>query len=272
MRDFDKIGDYEVVGRIGQGSFGVVYLGRDPYLKREVAIKICSVNDRELRQRFYREAEIAGKLQHENIVTVFSFGLEGELPYLVQEYLAGEDLDAIIKRGDDVAPAQKLDWLRQIARGLAYAHKHGIIHRDIKPGNVRILPEGQVKIMDFGIAKLASAETQLTQKGVTMGSASYLPPEQVQAEELDQRADIFSFGVLAYELLSGQRPFRGNTLSAVVYQILYKVPAPLTASWPACPQPLADLVARCLEKRPQKRYPNFGSLMPELEAVRESLP
>ncbi|NJL29133.1 MAG: serine/threonine protein kinase, partial [Thermoanaerobaculia bacterium] len=133
---------------------------------------------------------------------------------------------------------------------MAAAHEQGVIHRDVKPGNIRLLENGQVKIMDFGIAKLASAETQLTQKGVTMGTASYLPPEQVRGGDLDHRADIFSLGVLAYELLTYERPFGGNTLSALVYQILYKVPTPMSGVWQECPEELSDVVARCLEKNP----------------------
>ncbi len=264
MIDFDKIGKYKITGKLGQGSFGVVYQGRDAYLKRDVAIKVCSVEDEGLRKRFFREAEISGKLVHKNIVTVYEFGFEGEIPYLVQEMLSGEDLSPIIKRRQQMAPAVKLEILLQVANGLGYAHSEGVIHRDIKPGNIRLLEGGRVKIMDFGIAKLASAETQLTQKGVTMGTASYLPPEQVRGSELDLRADIFSFGVLAYELLTFERPFRGNTLSALIYQILYKVPRPMTDVWPECPERLSDLIAKCLDKKPDRRYGTFAELVPEL--------
>ena len=271
MIDFQEIGKYKITAKLGQGSFGVVYQGRDAYLKRDVAIKVCSVEDSGLRQRFFREAEISGKLVHKNIVTVYEFGFEGEIPYLVQEMLSGEDLSPIVKRRAPLLPADKLDYLLQIATGLGYAHTQGVIHRDIKPGNVRVLEEGKVKIMDFGIAKLASAETQLTQKGVTMGTASYLPPEQVRGGELDHRADIFSFGVLAYELLTYQRPFRGNTLSALVYQILYKVPQSMEEAWPESPGPLARVIAKCLEKKPERRYESFGELIPELTAIRDEI-
>ncbi|MEM7351050.1 MAG: protein kinase [Acidobacteriota bacterium] len=267
--DFDKIGKYKVTQKLGQGSFGVVYKGRDAYLKRDVAIKICSVEDEGLRKRFFREAEISGKLVHKNIVTVYEFGFEGQIPYLVQEILSGEDLSRIVKRRAPLAPVAKLDYLLQVASGLGYAHGEGVIHRDIKPGNIRVLEDDRVKIMDFGIAKLASAETQLTQKGVTMGTASYLPPEQIRGSDLDHRADIFSFGVLAYELLTYERPFRGNTLSALVYQILYKVPQAMVDVWPECPAPLSQLIAKCLEKKPDRRFASFAELVPELAAVRQ---
>ncbi len=271
MITFEQIGKYKITRKLGQGSFGVVYKGRDAYLKRDVAIKICSVEDEGLRQRFFREAEIAGRLVHKHIVTVYEFGFEGDIPYLVQEILSGEDLGPIVKRRTPLAPSTRLEYLLQVARGLGYAHSEGVIHRDIKPGNIRVLEDGQVKIMDFGIAKLASAETQLTQKGVTMGTASYLPPEQVRGSDLDHRADIFSFGVLAYELLTYERPFRGSTLSALVYQILYKVPQPMTEVWTECPSPLSDLIARCLDKKPERRFDSFHDLIPELEAIQADI-
>lgn len=271
MITFEKIGKYKVTQKLGQGSFGVVYQGRDAYLKRDVAIKICSVEDEGLRQRFFREAEIAGRLVHKNIVTVYEFGFEGEIPYLVQEILSGEDLSPIVKRRVPIAPATRLEYLLQVAHGLGYAHSEGVIHRDIKPGNIRVLEDGLVKIMDFGIAKLASAETQLTQKGVTMGTASYLPPEQIRGSDLDHRADIFSFGVLAYEFLTYERPFRGSTLSALVYQILYKVPQPMIEVWAECPEPLSDLISRCLDKKPERRFDSFAELIPELEAIRDDV-
>ena len=271
MIDFERVGKYRVTGKLGQGSFGVVYKGRDAYLKRDVAIKVCSVEDEGLRKRFFREAEISGRLVHKNIVTVYEFGFQGDVPYLVQEMLSGEDLSRIVKRREAITSAVKLDYLQQVANGLGYAHTEGVIHRDIKPGNIRVLEDGRIKIMDFGIAKLASAETQLTQKGVTMGTASYLPPEQVRGAELDHRADIFSFAVLAYELLTFERPFKGNTLSALIYQILYKVPSPMSEIWPECPAPLSDLIAKCLEKKPERRFGSFAELIPELSAVRDDV-
>ncbi len=268
----EQIGKFKVTDKLGEGSFGVVYKGSDPHLKREVAIKLCSVEDEGLRKRFMREGQISGNLQHKNIVTVFAADAdENGVPFLVQEFLAGEDLHDVIQRRERLTSQVKIDYLLQVARGLAHAHSQGVIHRDIKPANVRVLDDGTVKIMDFGIAKLASAETQLTQKGVTMGTASYLPPEQVRGGELDHRADIFSYGVLAYELLTYERPFRGNTLSALVYQILYKVPLPVSAVWSECPEALSELVARCLEKKPERRFASLEELIPELERICEGI-
>lgn len=271
--DPTQIGQYEVTGRIGRGSFGVVFRGRDPYLKRDVAIKLCTVDDEKLRQRFHREAEIAGRLEHDHVVAVHAFGFHDEqAPYLVQEFLEGEDLSHLIEQRVAWTGRRKLDILAQVAEALAYAHEQGVIHRDVKPANVRVLavePEARIKLMDFGIAKLAHDESQLTQKGVTMGTASYLPPEQVKGGEVDHRGDIFSFGVLAYELFSLERPFRGQTLSALVYQILYKSPTALEDLWPGCPRDLSQIVHRCLQKDPNDRYGEFREVLADLEVIRE---
>lgn len=270
MADFQKIDKFEVTGKLGQGSFGVVYKGRDPFLKRDVAIKVCTVDDAGLRQRFFREAEIAGRLEHRNIVSVFTFGFQDGVPFLVQEFLEGEDLRQALERGLPMSGVQRLDILLQVAEGLAYAHEQGVIHRDVKPANIRLVSDGRVKVIDFGIAKLASDESQLTQKGVTMGTASYLPPEQVRGGETDYRADIFSFGVLAYELFTGERPFRGKTISALVYQILYKPPTPVAQLWPECPREVSELLAKCLEKQPDARFPNMRELIGRLAALRDA--
>jgi tRNA A-37 threonylcarbamoyl transferase component Bud32/tetratricopeptide (TPR) repeat protein len=266
-----KIGKYEVVRKIGQGGFGVVYEGRDPFIKRRVAIKTCSTEDEEIRKRFFREAEIAGNLQHRHVVTVFDLGVQEGVPYLVQEYLPGEDLAHKIKRRDPLDEYTKLSYLVQVAEGLEYAHAQGVVHRDIKPANIRILEDGSVKIMDFGIAKLASAETQLTHTGMAMGTAGYLPPEQIRGEKVDLRADIFSYGVLSYELLSGTRPFQADNMSAILFQIIGQEPAPLSSVWPPCTPGLERLVKRCLAKNPAERYASFTPLLADLRPIREQV-
>ncbi|MEO1367509.1 MAG: serine/threonine-protein kinase, partial [Acidobacteriota bacterium] len=268
MSSVSQLGKFEITGELGKGSFGVVYRGRDPHLNRDVAIKVCTLDDEELRQRFLREAAISGRLDHRNIVTVHEYSSDGPTPYLVQEFLSGSDLRQVIKERRAWSVAQRLDALLGIAEGLAYAHGEGVIHRDIKPANIRVDDDGRVKILDFGIAKLANDESRLTQKGVTMGTASYLPPEQVRGGDVDTRSDLFSFGVLAYELLTFERPFRGKTISALVYQILYKVPAALKTVWPDCPEELSDLVARCLEKEPDKRFAKAEEVVEALAAIK----
>src|SRR5215468_3544441 len=158
----EKIGKYEILEQIGVGGFGAVYRGRDPFIKRTVAIKTCQVNDEEIKHRFFREAELAGNLHHRNITTIYDFGVENGIPYIVQEFLTGEDLDKIIKRADKLPVSRKVEILMAIADGLGYAHQHSIIHRDIKPANIRVLEDGSVKIMDFGIAKSLATASNLT--------------------------------------------------------------------------------------------------------------
>ena len=265
-----QIGKYHVQEQIGVGGFGEVFKGFDPYIKRPVAIKTCSTHNDEIRSRFFQEAEIAGNLNHKNITTIHDFGVEGELPYLVQEYLSGEDLDHKIKRRDPLPYAEKLVYLIQISRGLAHAHENGVIHRDIKPANVRILEDGTAKIMDFGIAKLAQQETGLTQTGMTLGTAAYLSPEQIRGQAVDARTDVFSFGVMAYELLTYRRPFDGTQISAVLYQLLHNEPPPMREVWPDAPAGAAAVVGRCLEKDPAKRYRDADEVLHALERLSAS--
>ncbi|MEM9554211.1 MAG: protein kinase [Acidobacteriota bacterium] len=266
-----NIGKYELIEQIGVGGFGEVYKGRDPFIKRPVAVKTCSSNNEEIRSRFFQEAEIAGNLHHRNVTTVYDFGVQDGMPYLVQEYLSGEDLDRKIKRRDYLPWPEKLFYLLQTARGLAYAHERGVIHRDIKPANVRVLEDGTTKIMDFGIAKLAQQETGLTQTGMTLGTAAYLSPEQIRGGAIDVRTDIFSFGVLAYELLTYERPFRGEQISQVLYKLVNEPPPPMTEHWPAAPADIVALVDACLQKDPTARPADGGVLVRELERLQRRL-
>src|SRR5579864_5469678 len=267
-----KIGKYEILGRIGEGGFGVVYQGRDAVLQRYVAVKTCSSRDEKLRRRFFREGQIAAGLQHPNITTVHDLGVERGVPYLVQEFLAGEDLNHVIARQEGLTVPRRLDILAQVARGLEYAHLQGVLHRDVKPANIRILPSGAVKIMDFGIAKLLHEVSDVTTQGVTVGTVGYLAPEQLRGEEVDRRTDIFAFGVLAYELLTYKRPFPGSTFSEVSYRLLNEEPAALRDLAPIHGQVLAELAGRCLAKDPAHRYESFTEVIavlePELAALR----
>ena len=267
----ERIGKYAIVGQIGTGGFGVVYEGRDPFLKRRVAIKTCTSEEPDIRDRFFREAEIAGNLQHRNVVTVHDFGVQDEIPYLVQEYLDGEDLDRVVARRDPIPPLRRVEILAQAARGLEYAHSRGVIHRDIKPSNIRLTSDGTVKIMDFGIAKLSNVASHLTRTGMTIGTAAYLPPEQIRGTPVDHRADLFSFGVTAYELLTYRRPFSGKTISALFWELLQRDPEPVTRDWPGCPPALETLVLRCLAKDPGDRYPGFAAVLAELEPILETM-
>jgi serine/threonine protein kinase len=261
------IGKYEILERIGKGGFGVVYKGRDPFIKRLVAVKVCTSADETLKRRFLREAEIAGNLHHRNIVTVFEFGYDEAGPFLVQEYLDGEDLEAKIRRLEPIPQDVRLGYLLQIARALEYAHKKGILHRDVKPANVRVLHDDRIKILDFGIAKLSGAETQLTRSGRILGTAGYLSPEQIRGEAVDARSDVFAFGVLAYELLCYVHPFPGTTISELLHQVVRTEAQPLASLCPACPPEITAMVTRCMEKDPGRRYDGFPEAAEALASV-----
>jgi len=267
----EKIGKYEVTGKIGAGGFGAVYSGRDPYIKRTVAIKTCQLNDEEIKSRFFREAELAGNLHHRHITTIYDFGVENGIPYIVQEFLSGEDLDKKIKRAEPFPILRKVEILVAIADGLAYAHAAGIIHRDIKPANVRILEDGSVKIMDFGIAKSLQTESNLTQTGITLGTSAYLAPEQIRGEPVDRRTDIFSLGILAYELLTFRKPFRGEHLSTVLYKILNETPEAIETLAPDAPPTLVAAVIRAMEKQRENRYPSMDALKQDLLNIQREM-
>ncbi len=267
----EKFGKFEVVREIGRGGFGVVYEGFDPILKRKVAIKTCTSDDESMRLRFQREAEIVASLQHPNITTVHDLGVVDGVPYLVQEYLSGHDLSQTIMAQKQLPLARKLKILVAVASGLEQAHRRGIIHRDIKPGNLRLLDDGSVKVMDFGIAKLLSMETQLTQTGMMIGTAAYLAPEQVSDEELDHRCDIFSFGVVAYELLTYQRPFSGTTVSALLYKINHAQHPSLSQLLPQAPAALVQIIDDCLSKSPSGRPNSFTEVLQRLRPVLRGL-
>src|SRR5215471_3949003 len=267
----EKIGKYEIAEQIGVGGFGAVYRGRDPFIKRTVAIKTCSVNDEEIKSRFFREAELAGNLHHKHITTIYDFGVENGIPYIVQEFLTGEDLDKKIKRSETLPLHRRIEILMAIADGLGYAHRHSIIHRDIKPAHIRILEDGSVKIMDFGIAKSLATAGNLTQTGITLGTSAYLAPEQIRGETLDGRTDIFALGILAYELLTYRKPFRGEHLSTVLYRILNEAPEPVETVAGDVPPALAAVVRRAIEKSPDKRFPSMQDLLRDLHALYREL-
>ncbi len=261
MRTFGK---YEVTEQIGAGSFGDVFKGFDPTIKRNVAIKTCTTAGEEARLRFQREAEISGNLHHANIVTLYDFGFEGDTAYLVQEFLAGEDLDERIRRREPMSLEVKLGYLSQIAAGLEYAHSKGVIHRDVKPGNVRILRDGTAKLLDFGIAKLIHEESVLTRTGMTLGTTAYVSPEQILGKQVDGRSDVFSYGILAYELLTFQRPFQAASGIDLLHAIVSSDPEPMFVVWPECPPALSALVERCLEKDPDRRFQGFREVLDTL--------
>ncbi|HQQ76545.1 MAG TPA: protein kinase, partial [Thermoanaerobaculia bacterium] len=263
-----QVGKYLIEEKVGVGGFGTVYKGRDPFIKRAVAIKTCQSDEEEIKKRFFREAEFAGNLHHRNITTIYDFGVTDDgTPYIVQEFLTGEDLDKLARKRSPLPLRRKLEILVDVCEGLGYAHTAGIIHRDIKPSNVRILEDGTVKLMDFGIAKSMVSQSTLTQTGITLGTASYLAPEQIRGEDLDARTDLFSLGVLAYELTTGQKPFTGDHISTVLYRIMNEQPAPPSTLVPGLPRALDAILVKLLEKDRTRRHANCAEVKAELSAV-----
>ncbi len=269
MADPEKIGKYEVVERIGAGGCGVVYRARDPYIQREVAIKVCISHDDQQRKRFFREAQVIGSLNHPAIISIFDFGFENSNPFLVEELLSGEDLGTLIRTKRPISLSSKLDYLVQVAEALLFAHHAGVLHRDIKPSNVQVLEDGQVKLMDFGVARLLEdEESRLTRQGVLLGTMGYMAPEQIRGLKPDRRADIFSFGALAYELLTYERPFPVEDLTRMIRAVLQDEPTPITERFPECPPALAHLVNKCLEKECARRYGGFEEVLAEFRTLR----
>jgi serine/threonine protein kinase len=264
-RNQKRIGKYLVTGRIGRGGMGMVYRGYDEVLEREVAIKTLTAEanlDEESRRRFEIEAKAAARLQHPNIVTVYELGEDRGVPFIAMELLAGIDLEGLMRSGEAVLLHEKLDVMIQVCRGLAYAHEHRVVHRDIKPSNIRLLEDGTAKIMDFGIAKLAG--TGVTKTGMMVGTIHYMSPEQIRGLPLDGRSDVFSVGVILYELVSGQRPFGDGTATEVLYRIVHNAPAPIEADLGACAAELRELLGRALAKDAKARPAGAGALADDL--------
>jgi CheY-like chemotaxis protein len=267
-----KIGKYEILEKIATGGFGTVYKAWDPLIRRAVALKTCELPDAAMRARVFREAQLAGGLQHPNITTVYEFGVDGIVPFLAQELLSGEDLDKIIARGDAIPTAEKVRILIDVTSALECAHGAGIIHRDIKPANIRILENGMVKIMDFGIAKsLDSTMSSITKDGLAVGSTSYMSPEQIVGDPVDVRTDLFSLGVVAYELVTGKKPFENQKLFLLLEEIVKNDPVPVSRAAPDAPPLLAAIIERTMRKNPAERFASAGELKAALEAARDGL-
>jgi serine/threonine-protein kinase len=263
-----RIGRYLVTGRIGRGGMGMVYRARDATLERDVAVKTLSAEaaDEESRRRFEVEAKAAARLQHPNILTVYEFGHHRGVPFIAMELLPGADLELLLRSGEALLLEEKLEIAAQALRGLAYAHERGIVHRDVKPSNLRVLDDGTVKIMDFGIAKLQGGQA-LTQSGMMVGTVHYMSPEQIQGQELDGRSDVFSVGVLLYELLAGARPFAGDGASEVLYKIVHQPAPPLPELPGAADLGLAGIVERALAKDRTSRFPSAAAMADALAGV-----
>ena len=260
----ERIGRYQVLGELGQGAMGTVYRGRDEMLDRDVAVKVMSkgLADADARARFLREARAAARLQHPNIVVIYELGEHEGAPFMVLELLEGVDLQRAIDGGIRPDPRATLPVVLQLLAGLGHAHEHGIVHRDVKPSNV-FLPSGRpAKIMDFGVARLAGLGT--TTAGVMVGTPNYMSPEQVAAGELDGRSDLFSAGLILYELVTGEKAFQADSLVSIMYKILHEAPdlglIPDGRQW----ERLRAVLTRALAREASDRYPDARAMSAEL--------
>jgi serine/threonine-protein kinase len=265
-----KIGKYEVVGLLGKGGMGVVYKANDPLLGRAVAIKMMTtldyVDNPDLLQRFYREAQSTGNLHHRNIVTVYELGDHEGSPYLVMEYLEGETLDAVIQGSRPISLFDRINFILEVCDGLSYAHARSVVHRDIKPGNIMVLKDSGVKIVDFGIAHIGNRT--VTRTGQLLGSLPYMSPEQISGKQVDARTDIFSLGVVFYQLLTTHLPFDGETPAATLLKIIQERPKPLSEYGKSFPAELDEILLRALAKDREQRYPSAQDFAYDLIQIR----
>ena len=265
------IGKYRILSRIGQGAMGEVFKAHDPLLNRMVAVKTISSSlgtEHELRRRFLREAQSAARLNHPNIITVYDFGEEEGQIYMAMELLEGSDLKDLISSHGLTDLDQKLDIMEQICEGLAFAHSMEVVHRDLKPGNVHVHHGGQVKIMDFGLARLGASE--MTRTGMVMGTPHYMSPEQVRGEKADARSDVFALGAMFYELLAGRKAFDGDSMHTVLFQVLQEEPEPLR-NWVDLSPILAEVVEKALQKDASARFHDASQMLAGLRAVRRAM-
>ena len=269
---YRRVGKFELHELIGEGAMGAVWKAYDSVIRRYVALKILSSaigRTQDARARFLREARAAGALQHRNIVTIYDLGeADGQL-FIAMELVDGRDLSQLIAQQEALSLERKLDIAIEVLQGLAYAHGRGVIHRDIKPSNVRIASDGSVKIMDFGIARLQSAD--VTGSGAIVGTPTYMAPEQITNGPITPATDLFAMGCLLYELLSYRKPFEGETVHGVLYQVLTTDPKPLRTLAASIPTSLERLVAKALNKVPEDRYETARHMQSALSSIRAAL-
>ncbi len=271
-----SLSHYKIIKLLGEGGMGEVYLAEDTRLHRQAALKILpdySSGNHQHIERFLREAQTASALNHPHICTIYEINDDGDTPFIAMEYVVGETLDKKIKT--QLEPNQILDIALQVADALAEAHAHGIVHRDIKPANIIVTLRGQAKVLDFGLAKKIVVESEdetqqlISQAGMIIGTASYMSPEQARGKEVDARSDIFSFGVVLYEMIAGKPPFAGENAMDVIGAILHKEPVPLSEA--EIPKELRRLVEKCLRKDREERYQTVKDLLVDLKDVRQEL-
>ncbi len=270
------LGRYEIVKELGRGAMGIVYLGKDPKIHRSVAIKTMRMDEvdaeevAEVKMRFFREAESAGKLSHPNIVTIYDAGEEQDLAYFAMEVLDGVDLKDLCKKRNLLPVKRTVEIVTKVAEALDYAHSQSVVHRDIKPANIMVMPDGAVKVTDFGIARVTTSAK--TQTGIVLGTPSYMSPEQLSGVKVDGRSDIFSLGVVLFEMLTGERPFQGDSVATLMYTIANQPhPSPYELR-PDLPKTLGPVIDRALAKDVAKRYQRGLEMAQDLRTIIQSLP
>lgn len=262
------LGRYEIVKELGRGAMGTVYLGKDPKINREVAIKTLRYEDvdeeqlAEVKKRFFREAEAAGKLSHPNIVTIYDVGEDYDLAYMAMELLDGSDLAKFCNKDNLLSSTEVMKLISSVAHALDYAHSNGVVHRDIKPANIMILKSGEVKVTDFGIARVMTSSK--TQTGVILGTPSYMSPEQIAGQKVDGRSDLFSLGVVFYELLTGEKPFQGESIATLMFNITTASPVSLRELAPEMPERCVEIIEKLLAKDREARYQHGKELVRDL--------
>ncbi len=276
MKKLPKLGRYEILEQIGRGAMGIVYKGKDPILNRLTAIKTIRFSDEfdedkvdDIKTHFYREAEVVAKLSHPNIVTIYDVGEDLDLSFLAMEYLQGESLEKYTLKGNLFPVKKCLEIIAQVCDALEYAHTHDIIHRDIKPANIMLLGDGSIKVTDFGIAR-ATTSTK-TRTGIIKGTPYYMSPEQTKGLKLSGRSDIFSLGVVFYQLLTGKLPFDGENMAAIMYQITSVNPTSPTEYTPGINKPILTVLNKALEKDHDKRYTHARAMGRHLRMIIEKI-
>src|SRR6476661_2279134 len=267
MMSLQTVGRYEITGELGRGAMGVVYKALDPTIGRTVALKtmrldVHGLDAKEMVRRFQNEARAAGVLNHPNIVTIYDAGEQDGIFYIAMEFIEGTTLHELLADQHILPVDDAIQYSRQICRGLDYAQSHGIVHRDIKPANIMITANGTVKIMDFGIAKSGGS---MTSTGQVLGTPNYMSPEQVKGRPLDGRSDLFSFGVILYEMVTGEKPFVGQNVTTIIYKIINENPIPPCELDVTIHPGLSGVITKALSKSPDERFQSGAELVRNLE-------
>jgi serine/threonine-protein kinase len=262
------LGRYEITRELGRGAMGTVYQGKDPRINREVAIKTLRYEEidadelAEVKKRFFREAEAAGKLSHPNIITIYDVGEDYDTAYMAMELIEGTDLRKYTQKDHLLPLPELIRIVSAVAGALDYAHGNGVVHRDIKPANIMILNNGEIRVTDFGIARVMTSSK--TQTGVILGTPSYMSPEQISGQKVDGRSDLFSLGVVFYELLTGEKPFEGDSIATLMFNITTNPPTPLRDLAPDVPESCIAIIDRLLAKDRELRYAQGRDLIKDL--------